>query len=76
MGDSLPFHLIFTMTLLYILDIFAELIHLVFDLGVFARKHIIPAVVYLYVAAEHYIFPAFMIPYYYVKVRQQRLASA
>ena len=61
------------MTLLYILDIFAELIHLVFDLGVFTRKHIVPAVVYLYVAAEHYVFPAFMIPYYYVKVRQQRL---
>ena len=64
------------MTLLYILDYFAELIHLVFDLGVFTRKHIVPAVVYLYVAAEHYVFPAFMIPYYYVKVRNQRLACA
>jgi len=62
------------MTLLYILDILSELIQLVFDFGVFTRKHIVPAVVYLYVAAEHYVFPAFMIPYYYVKVRQQRLA--
>ena len=64
------------MALLYTLDILAELIQLVFALGVFTRKYIVPAVVYLYVAAEHYVFPAFMIPYYYVQVRQQRLACA
>ena len=64
------------MTLLYILDIFAELFHLVFQVGLLTRKYVVPAVVYLYVAAEHYVFPAFMIPYYYVKVRQQRLACA
>ena len=64
------------MFLLHILDIFAELLHLVFQVGLLTRKYIVPAVVYLYVAAEHYVFPAFMIPYYYVQVRQQRLASA
>ena len=64
------------MKLLYALDLFAELIQLVFSLGVFTRQYIVPAVVYLYVAAEHYVFPAFMIPYYYVKVRQQRLTYA
>lgn len=64
------------LSLLYILDIFSELIFLTFQLGVFTRKHIFPAVVRLYVAAEHYVFPAFMIPYYYIKVRQQRLAGA
>ena len=63
------------MSLLYFLDILSELIQLVFQLGVFTRKHIVPSVVYLYVAAEHYVFPAFMIPYYYVQVRQQRLAG-
>ena len=64
------------MTLLYILDIFAELFHLVFQVGLLTRKYVVPAVVYLYVATEYYVFPAFMIPYYYVKVRQQRLACA
>ena len=56
------------------LDILAELFHLVFQLGLLTRQYFVPVVVYLYVAAEHYVFPAFMIPYYYVKVRQQRLA--
>ena len=64
------------MFLLHILDIFAELFHLVFSVGLLTRKYIVPAVVYLYVAAEYYVFPAFMIPYYYFKVREQRLACA
>ena len=63
-------------TILYILDFVAELIHLVFDIGVFTRKRIVPALVYLYVVIEHYVVPAFMIPYYYIKVRQQRLSMA
>ena len=62
------------MKFLYFLDILSELIQLVFEFGLFTRKHIVPAVVYLYVAAEHFVFPAFMIPYYFVKVRQERLA--
>ena len=62
------------MTLLYILDILSEIIYLVFQLGVFTRKYIVPAGVYLYVATERYIFPAFMIPYYYIKVRNHRLS--
>ena len=62
------------MKFLYFLDIISELIQLVFEFGLFTRKHIVPAVVYLYVAAEHFVFPAFMIPYYFVKVRQERLA--
>ena len=63
-------------SILYILDFFAELIHLVFQIGVLTRKYVVPAVVYLYVVIEHYVVPAFSIPYYYVKVRQQRLACA
>ena len=39
-------------SLLIILDYFAELIHLVFQLGVYTRKYVVPAVVYLYVAIE------------------------
>ena len=64
------------LTILHILDIFAELIHLVFQLGLLTRKYVVPAVVYAYVVIEHYVIPAFFIPYYYVKVRQQRLACA
>ena len=62
------------MKFLYFLDILSELIQLVFEFGLFTREYIVPAVVYLYVAAEHFVFPAFMIPYYFVKVRQERLA--
>ena len=64
------------MKLLYILDILSELIQLVFQLGLLTRQYLIPAVVYVYVAAEYYVFPAFKIPYYYLQVRQQRLAHS
>ena len=64
------------LTILHILDIFAELIHLVFQLGLLTRKYVVPAIVYAYVVIEYYVVPAFFIPYYYVKVRQQRLACA
>ena len=40
------------MSLLYILDILAELIHLVFQLGVLTRKYGVPAAVFAYVAVE------------------------
>ena len=40
------------LTILYILDYFAELIQLVFELGVFTGRVVIPAVAYLYVAIE------------------------
>ena len=56
------------------LDILAELFHLVFQLGLLTRQYFVPAVVYAYVAAEYYVFPAFMIPVNYIKVRQARLA--
>ena len=62
------------MKLLYILDILSELFQLVFEFGLFTRKYLVPAVVYVYVATEHYVIPAFKIPYFYFKVRQQRLA--
>ena len=61
------------MYLLHILDIFAELIHLVFQLGVLSRQYLVPAVVYLYVAAEHYIAPSINIPAHYIQVRKQRI---
>jgi len=63
------------MYLLAFLDIVAELIHLVFDIGVYCRRYIVPAVVYLYVAAEYYIVPAFSIPQNYLHVRRQRLLA-
>ena len=62
------------MKFLLFLDILSELIQLVFELGVFTRKHIVPAVVYAYVVAEHYVFPAVKIPYYYLQVRKERLS--
>ena len=63
------------MALLHILNIFAELIHLVFQIGILTRQYIVPAAVYLYVAAEHYIIPAFSIPQNYLHVRRQRLLA-
>ena len=64
------------MILLHILDIFAELLHLVFQLGILTRKYIVPAAVYLYVAAERYIYPALLIPGNYMMVRRMRLATS
>ena len=61
------------MNLLIILDWMAEIIHLVFDLGVFTRRHIIPALVYIYCVVDHYIVPAFSIPVNYWHVRRHRL---
>ena len=63
------------MFLLHILDIFAELLHLVFQVGLLTRKYIVPAAVYLYVAAERYIYPLFLIPGNYLMVRRMRLAE-
>ena len=62
------------MYLLHILDIFAELIHLVFQLGLLTRKYVVPALVLAYVAAEHYVVPALSIPQNYLHVRRARLA--
>ena len=63
------------MAFLYFLNILSELIQLVFDLGVFTRKYLLPVVVYLWVATQYYIIPAFSIPHYYFKVRAMRLAA-
>ena len=41
------------MTFLYLLNILAELIQLVFELGTLTRKYLVPAVVYCYVATEY-----------------------
>jgi len=62
------------MKLLQALDIFAELIHLIYQLGLLSRKYLVPVCVYAYCIVTHYIVPALTIPYYYVKVRQQRLS--
>ena len=40
------------LTILYILDYFAELIFLTYQLGTLTRKYLVPAVAYLYVAIE------------------------
>ena len=62
------------MTILFILDFLAEVFHLVFQIGILTRKYLVPAGVYLYVGIERYIVPAFMIPYYYLKMRNHRLS--
>lgn len=41
------------MTFLYFLDILSELIQLVFELGVYCRRYIVPVLVLLYVGIEH-----------------------
>jgi len=61
------------MKLLQTLNLFAELIHLFYQLGLLTRQYIFPSIVYVYCWAEWYILPALKIPYYYVKVREQRL---
>lgn len=61
------------MKFLSFLNILAELIQLVFEIGVFTRQYFIPVCVYVYVWIEHYIAPTMMIPYYYFKVRKLRL---
>lgn len=63
-------------TLLAALAFMADLLELTYDLGRFTRTHVLPALVYTYVLVEHYVVPALRIPYYYVKVRQHRLACA
>ena len=64
------------MPFLHFLNILSELIQFVFYLGTLTRRYAVPAVVYLYVVVDHYIRPALTIPYYYMQVRQQRLACA
>ena len=64
------------MFILFILDFLAEVFHLVFQIGILTRKYIVPAAVYLYVAAERYVYPAFLIPGNYLMVRRMRLAAS
>ena len=61
------------MKLLQTLDLFAELIHLFYQLGLLTRQYLVPSVVYVYCILDYYIKPALSIPYYYLQVRQQRL---
>ena len=61
------------MKLLQTLNLFAELIHLFYQLGLLTRQYILPSIVYVYCWADWYIKPALSIPYYYLQVRQQRL---
>ena len=67
-------HQTIKMKLLQALDLFAELIHLVYQLGLLARQYLVPVCVYVYCIITHYVIPALSIPYYYYQVRQQRLA--
>jgi hypothetical protein len=60
--------------ILSVLDLFEEVIHLVFQVGLLARKYLVPVVVYGYCLIVQYIVPAMSIPRYYIQVRQQRLA--
>ena len=62
------------MKLLQALDLFAELIHLVYQIGLLTRQYVVPAVVYVYVVIDYYIKPAMSIPYYYEQVRNRRLS--
>ena len=63
------------MTILFVLDFLAEVFHLVFQLGLLTRKYVVPAFVFAYVAAERYVYPAFLIPGNYLMVRRMRLAG-
>ena len=45
------------MTILFVLDWLSELIQLVFELGEYTRKYILPAIVYAYVFVDYYITP-------------------
>ena len=63
------------MSLLMILDFFAEVIHLVFQIGCISRKFVLPALVWSYCIVVHYVVPALTIPYYYLMVRRMRLES-
>ena len=63
------------MKLLQALDLFAELVLLIYQCGLLSRKYLVPAIVYLYCILDYYIKPSLSIPYYYVKVRQQRLST-
>ena len=60
--------------ILSVLDLFSEVIHLVFQVGVLTRKYLVPVVVYGYCIIVQYIVPTLMIPYYYIQVRNQRLS--
>ena len=60
------------MALLHILNIFAELIHLVFQIGILTRKYLVPAGDYLYVGFERFIYPLFLIPGNYLMVRRMQ----
>lgn len=64
------------MTILFFLDFLAEVFHLVFQIGLLTRKYIVPALVFAYVAAEQYIYPALLIPGNYLMVRRMRLAAS
>lgn len=62
--------------ILWVLDIISEMITLTYQVGRVTRKYGVPVVVYTYCVITHYITPAFRIPYYYIKVRNERLALA
>ena len=62
------------MKLLQALDLFAELVLLIYQCGLLTRQYLVPVVVYVYCIITHYVIPALKIPYYYVKVREQRLS--
>ena len=64
------------MRILLFLDILSEIFQLVFELGLFTRKHVVPALVFAYVAIQHYVVPAFLIPQNYLMVRRMRLAGS
>ena len=61
--------------ILSILNVFAELTELTYDLGRVTRQHVLPAIVYTYVVTERYVAPAFAIPGNYLMVRRMRLAG-
>lgn len=60
--------------ILSVLDLFSEVTHMVFQVGLLTRKYLVPVVVYGYCITVHYIIPTLTIPYYYFKVREQRLS--
>ena len=53
------------MKLLQTLNLFAELIHLFYQLGLLTRQYLLPSIVYVYCWADYYIKPALSIPVSY-----------
>ena len=61
--------------ILALLGLVSDLMEVTYELGCATRKYVLPAVVWIYCAVEHYVVPALSIPQNYLMVRRMRLAG-